>query len=78
MIVIDGYFCLNFVQSGICPLRIETGRYEVVSTIFGMRYKKGLLAEERKCLCCILDKFEDGYFFLLQCPFFNLNVGKVC
>ena len=53
---------LSKFRMGVCPLRIETGRYEVVS-----REKKGLLPEDRKCLCCSLDKVEDEYHFLLQC-----------
>ena len=58
----DKRVLLSKFRMGVCPLRIETGRYEVVS-----REKKGLLPEDRKCLCCSLDKVEDEYHFLLQC-----------
>ena len=40
----DKRVLLSKFRMGVCPLRIETGRYEVVS-----REKKGLLPEDRKC-----------------------------
>jgi hypothetical protein len=57
---------LSKFRMDVYPLRIETGRYEVVS-----RDKKGILPENRKCLCCSLDKVEDEYHFLLQCTAFE-------
>ena len=50
---------------GICPLRIETGRYEQVS-----RDKRGLPEAERICKCCIhaSDFVENEHHFLLTCP----------
>ena len=51
---------------GICPLRIETGRYEVVN-----RSKKGLLAKDRLCQCCDLHEVEDEYHFLMRCTAYS-------
>ena len=50
---------------GICPLRIETGRYEQVS-----RDKRGLPEAERICKCCIhaSDFVENEHHFLLTFP----------
>ena len=53
-------FCI-----GICPLRIETGRYEQVA-----RNKRGLPEKERVCKCYIhaSDMVENEHIFLLLCP----------
>ena len=50
---------------GICPLRIETGRYEQVS-----RNVRGLPEKARTCKCCIhaSDMVENEHHFLLVCP----------
>ena len=50
---------------GICPLRIETGRYECVGR------SKGIKAEDRICLCCDRNEVEDEYHFLLCCPAYS-------
>lgn len=47
---------------GVCPLRIETGRYENVGV------RKGILPHERTCLVCGGQDIEDEYHFLLKCP----------
>ena len=54
---------LSKFRLGICPLRIETGRYEVIT-----RNSKGRPEAERLCLQCMLGKVEDEFHFLLQCP----------
>ena len=51
---------------GICPLRIESGRYEVVS-----RNSKGRPVEQRVCLQCMLGRVEDEFHFLLECPAYS-------
>ena len=57
---------LSKFRLGICPLRIETGRYESTGSS-----KKGRPEEERVCLQCRLGKVEDEYHFLLQCPVYG-------
>ncbi len=48
---------------GICPLRIETGRYENDGN------RKSIPADQRTCLVCgCTDKIEDEIHFLLGCP----------
>ena len=49
----------------MCPLRIETGRYEQVS-----RNVRGLPEKARTCKCCIhaSDMVENEHHFLLVCP----------
>lgn len=59
----DRRVLLSKFRLGICPLRIETGRYENNG-----RNSKGIAEEDRKCECCALGKVEDEYHFLLQCP----------
>jgi hypothetical protein len=57
---------LSKFRFGICPLRIETGRYEVVN-----REKKSIPVEQRTCRCCLSSVVEDEYHFLLQCSAFS-------
>ena len=48
---------------GICPLRIETGRYENDGS------HEGIPAHERTCLVCdSVTEIEDEMHFLLKCP----------
>ena len=54
---------LSKFRFGICPLRIETGRYEQVNSV-----KKTLPVEQRTCPCCVSGNLEDEYHFLLQRP----------
>ena len=61
----DKRVLLSKFRIGICPLRIETGRYEIVGT------NKGLLASERTCLVCNGSEIEDEFHFLLKCPAYN-------
>ena len=42
----DKCVLLTKFRIGICPLRIETGRYEIIEG------RKGILASERVCLVC--------------------------
>ena len=53
---------LTKFRIGICPLRIETGRYEVMNRI------KGIEANLRYCLVCYTERVEDEYHFLMVCP----------
>ena len=53
------------LRVGICPLRIETGRYEVVNG------HKGLLPEQRTCLCCNNGSIEDEFHFIMKCPMYT-------
>ena len=62
----DRRVLLSKFRLGICPLRIETGRYENSG-----RNSKGIPEQDRKCECCTLDKVEDEYHFLLQCPAYS-------
>ena len=61
----DKRVLLSKFRIGICPLRIETGRYEQVA-----RNKRGLPEKERVCKCCIhaSDMVENENHFLLLCP----------
>jgi hypothetical protein len=59
----DHRVLLSKFRLGICPLRIETGRYEVTG-----RNSRGRPEHDRLCECCTLRKVEDEYHFLLQCP----------
>lgn len=61
----DKRVLLSKFRIGICPLRIETGRYEQVA-----KNKRGLPETERICRCCIhaSDMVENEHHFLLLCP----------
>ena len=61
----DKRVLLSKFRIGICPLRIETGRYEQVA-----KNKRGLPEIERICKCCIhaSDMVENEHDFLLLCP----------
>ena len=49
-------------RMGVLPLRIETGRYELVLN------NRGIPVKFRVCQCCDLNKIEDEIHFLLECP----------
>ena len=52
---------------GVCPLRIETGRYEI-----NEKKSKGISVENRTCqVCGSQDKVEDKFHFLMMCPAYN-------
>ena len=59
---------LSKFRIGICPLRIETGRYEQVS-----RNVRGLPESQRTCKCCVhtSDMVENEHHFLLVCPAYD-------
>ena len=59
----DKRVLLTKFRIGICPLRIETGRYEQVS-----KNIRGLPEVKRTCKCCVNDMVENEYHFLLICP----------
>jgi len=61
----DKRVLLTKFRIGICPLRIETGRYEITGG------HKGVLASERVCLVCNRAEVEDEYHFLLRCPVYD-------
>ena len=61
----DKRVLLTKFRIGICPLRIETGRYEIIGS------HKGVIASERVCLVCGGAEVEDEYHFLLKCPVYN-------
>ena len=58
-------------RSGVAPLRIETGRYEMVrkpdSTKHGKMHRP---VHERICLCCGTG-VEDEYHFVCECPLYD-------
>ena len=58
----DKRVLLTKFRIGICPLRIETGRYENVGD------RKCIPANERTCLVCNSGDIEDEFHFLLKCP----------
>ena len=47
------------IRSGILPLNIELGRHRNVEV------------NERKCTVCNLDKVEDEFHFICECPFYT-------
>jgi hypothetical protein len=58
------------LRAGVAPLRIETGRYELVKKPGSS--KKGKMrrpVEERICLCCG-NGVEDEFHFICQCPLY--------
>ena len=59
----DKRVLLSKFRIGICPLRIETGRYESTGGL-----KKGIKADVRFCLCCNINYIEDEFHFLMVCP----------
>ena len=60
---------LTKFRLGVCPLRIETGRYEIRNKV------KGVPVSERVCPVCNVG-VEDEIHFLLVCPRYNqLRVG---
>ena len=56
---------LTKLRIGVCPLRIETGRYEIVNRV------KGVPAHERFCLCCHTARVEDEFHFVMVCPIYE-------
>ena len=66
----DQRVLLSKFRIGICPLRIETGRYEQVN-----KNTRGLPELERTCKCCahLFDSplVENEYHFLLVCPIYE-------
>ena len=52
-------------------LRIQTGRYQKTADINGQL--KILDRSERLCPRCTLDKIEDEFHFIMECPFFNID-----
>ena len=67
----DKRILLTKFRIGICPLRIETGRYEIIGT------SKGIIASERTCLVCNGQEVEDEFHFLLECPVYNMRRVKM-
>ena len=53
---------LSKLRIGVCPLRIESGRYE------GGKY---IPSDERICLCCNLELVEDEFHFVMKCPVYD-------
>ena len=52
---------------GVCPLHIETGRYEI-----NEKKSKGISVENRTCqVCGSQDEIEDEFHFLMMCPAYN-------
>jgi len=72
------YSLLARLRMGTLPLRIETGRYEAVTSFTQTDAKKiikGIPVIYRICRCCTLNKIEDEIHFLLECPFYeNLRI----
>ena len=62
----DKRVLLSKFRIGVCPLRIETGRYESAQSTNGL--KKGIHADLRYCLCCNVNNVEDEFHFLMVCP----------
>jgi len=50
---------LSQLRLGIFPLEIETGRW------------RNIVAENRFCKLCTLNKVEDEAHFMFECPVFN-------
>ena len=63
----DKRILLTKFRIEICPLRIETGRYEIIGV------NKGIIASERTCLVCNGQQVEDEFHFLLECPVYNMR-----
>ena len=61
----DRRVLLSKFRIGTCPLRIETGRYEI------MNGTKRVPALQRFCLCCNTQRVEDEFHFLIICPIYT-------
>jgi len=62
----DKRVLMSKFRIGICPLRIETGRYE------NDGHRKCISPHERICLVCRHPReIEDEFHFLLQCPTYS-------
>ena len=63
--IIENYKCtlLTRFRIGICPLRIETGRYEGGN--------KRIPVEQRVCLCCNSNQVENEVHFLIECTCYS-------
>ena len=53
---------LTKLRIGVCPLRIESGRFE------GGKY---LPSDLRLCLCCNSQHVEDEFHFIMECPVYE-------
>ena len=62
---------LTKFRIGICPLRIETGRYELVDSGY-KQVRRHIDAKLRYCLCCNTQRVEDEFHFLMVCPIYVL------
>ena len=61
---------LTKFRIGICPLRIETGRYELVDSGY-KQVRRHIDAKLRYCLCCNTQRVEDEFHFLMVCPIYD-------
>ena len=58
-------------RSGVAPLRVETGRYEMVKKPGGnKKVRMRRPVNERICMCCG-NGIEDEYHFLCECPLYD-------
>ena len=53
------------LRIGICPLRVETGRYENIGA------RKRIEPRERVCLVCGSGEIEDEFHFMMKCSVYN-------
>ena len=53
-------------RTGVLPLRIETGRFQLVKDVLSNKFRK-LNVEERTCLLCKSNDVEDEIHFLCHC-----------
>ena len=61
----------SFLNLEWAYFRYESKQGGTRSLVLLSRDTIGLFPEDRKCLCCSLDKVEDEYHFLLQCTAFE-------
>ena len=64
--IVDNYKCtlLTRFRIGICPLRIETGRYEGGN--------KRIPVIQRVCLCCNSNQIENEVHFMIECTCYSI------
>jgi hypothetical protein len=53
---------LSKLRIGVCPLRIESGRFE------GGKY---ISSDQRLCLCCNSEHVEDEFHFIMECRVYD-------